>query len=301
MGNQAIGLLQVQVVLFKTEIAQIRRLMLGVAASLRQAQFAFDVSVVLVFGDSSPLPVLQTEDIDRLRKEAVAAGLDDLRYVFFNENLGSSGGSNRLAEQSASDLILVLNPDTYPVPNMLTYLIHAITDPTIGIAEARQIPLEHPKESHPGTGDTSWASGCCLLVRRSVFEFVGGFDFEHFPLYCDDVDFSWRVRLAGYRVVHVPRAVVFHDKRITLSGGPSPASTELYHATLGRLMLATRYGRPDLVNEALAQISKDGDLEQRRAVADFEARRSERRVPEAVEGAQTVAQFVGGEYARHRF
>lgn len=301
MGNPTIGLLQVQVVLFKTELAQIWRLMWGVAAAVRHAKSEFDLDVVLAFGDSSPGPVMQPQDAAELRREAVPAGLHDLTYTFFGDNLGSAGGTNRLAEQSNSDLILVINPDTYPVPNMLTNLIRAIEDHSIGIVEARQIPLEHPKESHPASGDTSWASGCCLMVRRSVFESVGGFDFEHFPLYCDDVDFSWRVRLAGHRVVHVPRAVVFHDKRITLNGGPVPAPTEVYHGTMGRLMLATRYGRPDLVEETIAQILEHGDPAQRQALADFETRRSEKRVPAAIDGAGKVAQFVGGEYARHRF
>lgn len=300
MGNQTIGL-QIQVVLFKTELAQIWRLMWGVAAAVRHVKSELQIDAGIAFGDSSPSPVLGPEDAHQLHREAVSAGLDSLTYMFFNENLGSSGGSNRLAEKSAHDLVLVLNPDTYPVPNMITNLIRALEDPRVGIAEARQIPLEHPKESHPITGDTSWASGCCLLARRSVFESVGGFDFEHFPLYCDDVDFSWRVRLAGYRVVHVPRAVVFHDKRITLSGGPVPAPTEQYYGALSRLMLATRYGRPDLVKETVDRILRHGDASQRQAVTDFEARLAEQRVPPVIEGAEAVAQFVGGEYAKHRF
>lgn len=301
MGKPTKGLLQVQVVLYNTELEQIWRLMWGAAAAVGHAQASFDVSAVLAFGDSSPVPVLTAEDVSDLRREARSAGFEDLTYTFFDENLGSSGGSNRLAENSDSDLILVLNPDTYPVPNMITRLLDAVEDPAVGIAEARQMPLEHPKEYDPVSGDTSWASGCCLMVRRPVFESVGGFDFENFPLYCDDVDFSWRVKFAGYRVVHVPNAVVFHDKRITPTGAPYPASTELYHGTLGRLMLATRYGRPDIVEETLAVIGERGDPAQVKAVEDFEARRRASEVPKPLPGAEKVAQFVGGEYARHRF
>ncbi|HEX2180247.1 MAG TPA: glycosyltransferase family 2 protein [Actinomycetota bacterium] len=301
MVKSPAGHLQVQVVLFKNDLPAIWRLMWGVTAAVRQAAAEFDLTATLAFGDCSPVPVLRPEDTEALRREAVEAGLEDLGYIYFNDNLGSSGGSNRLAEQSESDLILVLNPDTYPVPNMLRILIRALDDADIGVAEARHIPLEHPKAYHPVTGDTSWASGCCLLVRREVFRAVGGFDHDHFPLYCDDVDFSWRVRLAGYRVVHVPRAVVFHGKQMTLSGGPVPASTEVYHGTLGRLMLATRYSRPDILAETMSSVSAAGDPVQKQALADFEARRAEGRVPAPIEDASRVAEFVGGEYAQHRF
>lgn len=301
MGDHRNGSLQVQVVLYKTELAQIWRLTRGVAAAVRHSTSESGISANLALGDSSPSPLLETQDVRDLTGTALETGLDGFGYTFFDANLGSSGGSNRLAGLSDAELILILNPDTYPAPNMLSRLLSAMDDPSVGVAEARQIPLEHPKESHPANGDTSWASGCCMLVRRSVFESVEGFDFEHFPLYCDDVDFSWRVRLAGFRVVHVPRAVVFHDKRIELSGGPVPAPTELYHGTLGRLMLATRYGRPDLVEETIERISRSGEPAQREALADFTARRDERRLPGSIEGADRVAQFFGGEYARHRF
>jgi hypothetical protein len=301
MVKSPAGHLQVQVVLFKNDLPAIWRLMWGVTAAVKQAADELDLTATLAFGDCSPVPVLRPEDAGALRTEAVKAGLHDVGYTFFNDNLGSSGGSNRLAEQSESDLILVLNPDTYPVPNMLRTLIRALDNAEVGVAEARHIPLEHPKDYHPVTGDTSWASGCCLLVRREVFRAVGGFDPDHFPLYCDDVDFSWRVRLAGYRVVHVPRAVVFHGKRMTLGGGPVPASTELYHGTLGRLMLATRYARPDILEETMSSVRAAGDPVQKQALADFEARRAEGRIPSPVDGGPRVAEFVGGEYAKHRF
>lgn len=293
--------LQVQVVLFKNSLPAIWRLMWGVTAAVRQAAAELDLTATLSFGDCSPVPVLRPEDAEALRREAVGAGVEDLRYTFFNDNLGSSGGSNRLSQQSESELILILNPDTYPVPNMLRTLIPALDDAEVGVAEARQIPLEHPKAYHPVTGDTSWASGCCLLVRTEVFRAVGGFDHDHFPMYCDDVDFSWRVRLAGYRVVHVPRAVVFHGKAMTSRGGPVPASTEVYHGTLGRLMLATRYARPDILDETMSSVRAEGDPVQKQALADFESRRHEGRVPAPIEDASRVAEFVGGEYAQHRF
>src|SRR5439155_10815925 len=114
-------------------------------------------------------------------------------------------------------------------------------------AEARQIPLQHPESYDETTGDTGWASGACMLQRRSALDEVGGYDDEHFFLHVDDVDLSWRLRLAGWRVVYVPRATVFHDKQLRRNGRPGASAIEVYWAVLGRLMLATRFARPDVV------------------------------------------------------
>ena len=66
-------------------------------------------------------------------------------------------------------------------------------------------------------------------ASRKLFERLEGFDADTFFLYCDDVDFSWRVRLAGYKVVHRSSAVVFHDKRVDHQGGLISGAAERYY------------------------------------------------------------------------
>lgn len=66
-----------------------------------------------------------------------------------------------------------------------------------------------------------WVSGACMLVRRSAFEAVGGFD-DGFFLYCEDQDLCRRLRAAGGRVRYEPSAVVPHR------GGHSAPRTSLY-------------------------------------------------------------------------
>jgi GT2 family glycosyltransferase len=53
-------------------------------------------------------------------------------------------------------------------------------------------------------------SGAAFVIRRDLFERLGGFD-ESFFLYMEDTDLSWRARLAGYRCICVPSSIVFHD------------------------------------------------------------------------------------------
>jgi N-acetylglucosaminyl-diphospho-decaprenol L-rhamnosyltransferase len=58
--------------------------------------------------------------------------------------------------------------------------------------------------------DTGWLSGSCILVRRSLFDEVGGFDSNYF-MYFEDVDLGFRFGKRGYRNVYEPRAVVTHS------------------------------------------------------------------------------------------
>ncbi len=293
---------RVQVVLFRQSLQDIWSLAKSVAAAARIAVDAKLVrSVTLALGDSTPSPTIGDADVGALGDFLVEQGVEQVSYTFFDANLGSSGGSNALAEGASEDFILVLNPDTYPAPTLLGRLLAAFQDPSVGAADARQIPLEHPKEFDPATGDTSWGSGSCLLIRADVFQAVGGFDSKNFFLYCDDVDLSWRVRLRGHRVVHVPDAVVFHDKRLQTDGSVKPAPLENFYGTLGRLMLARKYGRPDVVEETLAYVDADGSADHKGAAAEWRRRLDTGDLPPSLPGAERVAQFVDGNYARHRF
>jgi GT2 family glycosyltransferase len=51
--------------------------------------------------------------------------------------------------------------------------------------------------------------GCTMLVKRDVFESIGYFD-DSSPIYGDDVDFSWRARLAGFKMAAVSPAKMWH-------------------------------------------------------------------------------------------
>jgi hypothetical protein len=294
--------LGVQLVTYHNGFEQLMRTLQGVEATVAKARSLQLVGNVTVrIGDCAERQWYSDEQLTRLTAAVPSAAFS---YEFFDANLGSGGGSNRLSKEADEDLLWVLNPDTYPAPSCLSELIAALAPGDVGVAEGRQIPLEHPKAYDPLTGDTSWGSGCCLLFEREAFDLVGGFDPHYFPMYCDDVDVSWRLRLAGRRVVHAPRAAVFHDKRFDGEGGVDASEFAQYSSGLARLFLAHRYGRVDLAEELLAWIDGAGagaTEAHRRVAAEFRERQARGDVPAQLDGAERVAQFVDGEYAVHRW
>jgi GT2 family glycosyltransferase len=65
-------------------------------------------------------------------------------------------------------------------------------------------------------------NGCCLLIRKRVFEQVGEFD-SRFFMYGEDVEFCWRAHLAGFKQGAVPGARLWH--KISASSNKVPAQT----------------------------------------------------------------------------
>lgn len=293
---------QVQSVLFNNDRRELER---GMDALCRAIEIALERGVasrvVLVYGDCSTAPLVGGETVQQWSTRLESSGAEGLEYTFFGENLGSAEGNNRLWRDLASDLVFILNPDTVVAPDTLVELIGPFTDPSVGITEARQLPIEHPKDYDPVSGDTSWASGGCSMVRAEVIRDIGGYDSQSFFLYCDDVDFSWRARIAGYRVVHRPSARVFHDKRLNDDGSWAVGAAEEYWSAEAALVLAHKYSRPGRVAEIRRDLLAHGSPAQQRAVADFEQRESQGRLPTPIDADHVVGQFIDGNYARHRF
>lgn len=295
-----LGTLRVQSVAYCNAPGRIRQ---AIAHLERAADFAVAGGIFervrLVYGDSSPTPALESEVVGFQRS---GAALDSIAYRFFDENLGSARGHNRLLEEDDhADYVLIMNPDVMAAPNLLVELARPFLDPRTGMVEAKQLPIEHPKHYDPATGETSWAVGACVLVPADLLSQLGGFDAETFFLHCDDVDLSWRVRLAGRKVVYQPGAIAFHDKRLGAGGAWVPTAAERYFCAEAGLLLAYKYSREDVVAEILHHFNASASPDLQAAAGEFERRRREGTLPAQIDAARKVASFVQGAYTQHRF
>lgn len=225
--------------------------------------------------------------------------------IELGENLGHSGGCNAVVAQlqgvGDKDPLLFVNPDSLFAPDALPPLVADLARDDVGAVDARQIPFEHHKAFDGKTRAQSWASGACLGTRYEVFQAVGGFDAEHFRMYCNDVDLCWRIRLKNWKVLYTPDAVVFHDKRLNGSGSMLPTSTQDYFSTLGRLNLARRFGNQSVERNTLRWVDSHGEASHRRAARDFRAQAATGSAPSPLPKGPSVASFLDGDYGASRF
>lgn len=249
----------------------------------------------LVYGDSSSAPILDADDIAAIEMRL------PFRYSFFAQNKGSARGHNAIAEGCDADFLLVMNPDVVVSAETLQRLLLPFRLAGVGMTEAKQVPIEHPKSFDAGTGETSWAATACAMIPRPLFEVLGGFDANSFFLYCDDVDFSWRVREAGFRVIYQPAALAFHDKRLSASARWIASATEQYYSAEAALMMAHKWSRPDVLARYLREFKRSGVSEMENAVKAFEARRQAGTLPVPRDPHHRVGEFIDGGYTRHRY
>jgi GT2 family glycosyltransferase len=151
-------------------------------------------------------------------------------------NIGFAAANNIGVETAGNvDWVALLNNDAFPEPDWLETLLRATREHDGCAALAPRILSDRKPDMVDAAGDRyhvsgfAWrrfsgqpkrrfgrtpreiftASATAVLYRRDVFLQLGGFD-EDFFCYFEDVDFGFRLRLAGYRTFYVPSAVVRH-------------------------------------------------------------------------------------------
>ena len=179
---------------------------------------------VLVLNDASSAAT-RTE-LDRI---------EGLRLINQPRNLGFLHNCNTGAKEARGSYLLWLNNDTLVQPGWLNALVEmAERNPSVGavgaqlrypdgrLQEVGGIVWRDGSAARVGDGqwperqlttrprDVDYCSAAALLVRRSLWEELGGFDPRYAPAYYEDTDLCFRIREAGYRVVVQPRALVVH-------------------------------------------------------------------------------------------
>lgn len=144
-----------------------------------------------------------------------------------------------LAKRGQGELIAILNPDLRLDARVFDALRARFDDPAVGVVaprvwapsgrledNARRVltPVRllcdrllrsrrrSDYEDAERVCEPDWVAGMFMVVRRSLFERLGGLD-SRYRMYCEDMDFCLRAWLAGYRVECVPSAGVVHDAR----------------------------------------------------------------------------------------
>lgn len=161
----------------------------------------------------------------------------DKRLIFVGNaaSLGPAVGRNRGIAAAKGSYIVFLDNDTEVDPSWLSELVRVLeTDSSIGAAQSKLMKfdqrdlfdgagdyltpfgfLSERARSAKDTGQFDYiaeifsAKSASSIIRRQTLDKTGAFD-EGFYMYLEETDLCWRVWLSGYRVVFVPKSVVYH-------------------------------------------------------------------------------------------
>jgi N-acetylglucosaminyl-diphospho-decaprenol L-rhamnosyltransferase len=239
------------------------------------------------------IPSVAVTVVDNASPDDSLATIEDLdaEMIRTARNGGFSYGCNLGAARGDAPFVLFLNPDARMTAGALDALVEALTtDPEAGLAGPRlreddglawsqrrfprlrstfaqalflhrllpraswtdEVIREPEVYERPGSPD--WISGACMLVRRDVFEAIGGFD-ERFFLYCEDTDLCRRVWDAGYAVRFVPAAEVSHVGGASSGAGETRAISARSRILYARKHLGPVASRAEAAGVALCEAS----------------------------------------------
>lgn len=292
--------LQIQSVIYGNEKKNLERTLEYLANAVRVEREKSGTlgCVRMVYGDGTPEPVFSPNEILALQEKY--REYFKLDYKVFGFNSGSAKGHNILAEDCTAEYMLIMNPDVIMAPRCLIELMYPFHDEEVGMVEARQSPVEHPKEYDVETKETQWATTACAVFRTEIFRQINGFDSDSFFLYCDDVDFSWRLRLAGYKIIYNPLALVYHAKRLDSKGQWEPTKAEVYYSAEAALMMAHKWSNPKQVDQILRNYMNSTRM-YKEIAEKFLQKRKTGALPKPLDPEHKVSKFVEWHYGDYRF
>lgn len=187
-------------------------------------------------------------------------GLFPLVKIIKSDINGGFSYGNNLGIKTAIELgysyIMLLNNDTVIDKNMVYSLRNNCSDENISVPKmlyygkpnviwygGGRVNKRTGNAIHINQGEIdvdrnegffcSFASGCCLMVKANVIKDVGLLNESYF-MYCEDTEFSIRIRKKGYGIKYVPDAILWHKVSATVGGCETPLN--VYYTSRNRLM-----------------------------------------------------------------
>lgn len=199
--------------------------------------------------------------------ELVRTHWPTVRLIENDQNQGFAGGCNTGLRAAQGDLLLILNQDVVLRAGWLTTMCEALADRTVGVAGCKLLypdgqTIQHaggiirwPRAmpDHCGHGeqdkgrwdepkDVDYVTGAAWGFCRDTLEQVGELDEGYWPGYYEEVDYCFRARETGLRVVYVPTAEAVHAESTTLGKG-SERYLRAFHQ--GRLRFVLKRQSPE--------------------------------------------------------
>ncbi len=165
-----------------------------------------------------------------------------VNIILNNSNEGFGKANNIGVAAATMDYILILNNDTLMLRDTVPPLLKILnSDEKYGVAAPlimnpdrslqpsygidltitsefvqkffydRLLTKRHARREKPYTLEPDWVTGACFLIKKSLYQEIGGFD-ENYFIYVEDADLCRRIRNLGYKIVFTSEAEVIHFK-----------------------------------------------------------------------------------------
>ena len=205
----------------------------------------------------------------------------NLRIIHNDRNFGFAEGNNIGARVAKGKYVVFLNNDTEVDPEWLRELVMVMeSDETIGAAQSKLILFdrktidsagdfinfygrgwmrghgEEDNEQYDKIDEVFSARGAAMIVKKQIFDEVGCFD-QAFFMVCEDIDLSWRIRLYGYRVMFVPKSIVYHFGSGAREKFQPPAQSYYYNVRNNLVMLIKNYDLKNLFPSVITYITSE--------------------------------------------
>jgi GT2 family glycosyltransferase len=197
-------------------------------------------------GDKTSYEIIIADDCSNDLTINIKNIISNIKVITTPVNMGFLRNCNNAAKYSNGKYILFLNNDTQVQKNWLMPLIELIEkDNTIGAVGSKiifpngllleavgMVWNDGSAWNYGRFGDPSlpeynyikevdYLSGAALMVKKSIWEKLGGFDEVFVPAYYEDPDLCFSIRKMGYKVMYQPKSVVVHYEGISNGNNPS--------------------------------------------------------------------------------
>ncbi|MAZ93408.1 MAG: hypothetical protein CMF58_03240 [Lentimicrobiaceae bacterium] len=184
--------------------------------------------------------------------EMISERFSEVKIIVNEYNGGFATGYNHALKQIDAEYYILLNSDIEVTKGWITPVVNLMkSDPMIGAAQPKIrsyhrkthfeyagasggfidkygypfcrgrlfLSLEEDIGQYDNITEVFWATGACMFVRAELFNNLGGFDDEFFA-HMEEIDFCWRSKSIGYKIMVCPSSIVFH-----VGGGTLPVGS----------------------------------------------------------------------------
>jgi N-acetylglucosaminyl-diphospho-decaprenol L-rhamnosyltransferase len=180
-----------------------------------------DFFAALATTNSAPYEVLVVDNASHDgTPQVMTADYPTARLIANRENLGFGRACNQGAHAARGELLVFLNPDVFVTPDWLAILVRRVAahhDAAI-ICPTTLYPNQPAPIATAAVEESAAVPGCAMLMPRSIWQELGGFD-EQIFLYWEDTELCWRAWLLGWRVLADLEALVYHKRGGSGGGG----------------------------------------------------------------------------------